>query len=178
MEVVATILEIVKYIVPALMMIGITYLFLKKMQKSEEIKADIIRNENITKTTIPVRIQAYERMTLFLERINPSNLILRLKQPEMNAADLHSVLLFSIRQEYEHNLSQQLYISAATWQLITMVKDQLINEMNQIYMSAPPSRSSMDYSKEILNFYIEKDEPMPTQRCLDVVKNEFNLQFS
>jgi hypothetical protein len=178
MEIISSILEIFKYLVPALLSILITYLFLRKMEKSETLKAETQKYENIATTTIPIRIQAYERMTLFLERINPSNLIIRLKQPEMNAADLHSVLLFSIRQEYEHNLSQQLFISASSWQLISMVKDQIINEMNQIYMSASPSRSAMDYSKELLNFYIEKNEPMPTQRCLDVIKNEFNLQFS
>ena len=102
---------------------------------------------------------------------------MRLRTPEMNAGELHQLLLFTIRQEYEHNIAQQLYVSASAWQMISLAKDQIINDINQVSTKINQDATATEFSRAILQFYIEKNEPMPTQRCIDIVKNEFNAIF-
>lgn len=170
-------IEVLKYGLPSTIIVGIVYLFLKHFEKIEWKKLNFQQNQSITKEIVPIRIQAYERLTLFLERITPSNLIMRLRTPEMNAGELHQLLLFTIRQEYEHNIAQQLYVSASAWQMISLAKDQIINDINQVSTKINQDATATEFSRTILQFYIEKNEPMPTQRCIDIVKNEFNAVF-
>jgi hypothetical protein len=170
-------LELLKYCLPSLAMGGIVYLFLKHFEKNEARKLGAQQTLSLNKEIIPIKLQAFERLTLLLERITPSNLIMRLRTPDMTSGELHQLLLFTIRQEYEHNIAQQLYISASSWQMINLAKDQIINDINQISSRIPHENSAMELSRNILQFYIEKNEPMPSQRCIDIIKNEFNQVF-
>lgn len=170
-------LEILKYSLPSAVIAGIVYLFLRHFEKIEKQKLNRQVLQQREKETTPIKIQAYERIVLLLDRITPSNLIMRLRTPDMNAGDLHQLLVFSIRQEYEHNIAQQLYLGANTWQMVTLTKDQIIHDINLIYSQTNREASASEFSRAILQFYIEKNEPMPTQRCIDIVKTEFNSIF-
>lgn len=178
MDYISILLEIIKYTTPSLICAGIVYIFLSKQAKSERMKMQFNLSKQSSKEMMPIKLQAFERMTLFLERISPNQLIMHIREPEMDAADLHRSLIFAIRQEYEHNISQQLYISDSTWQMIVLTKDQLINDINSVYAALGNGGSGIEFSRAYLNFYIERNEPTPNNRCLNILKNEFNAIFS
>ena len=104
-------LEVIRYILPAIIVLIITYIMLSMFMGNEEkrrmyeVKLDSRRN------SLPIRLQAYERLALFLERIQPANLMVRIKTNRMNVAGYQAILLQTIRSEYEYNLSQQIYVS-------------------------------------------------------------------
>jgi hypothetical protein len=82
-----------------------------------------------------LRFQAYERLVMFVERTKLSDLIIRLNTPELNANALKTILLVSVQKEYEHNITQQLYVSGQLWQMIELYKDQTINAITQSYIN-------------------------------------------
>ena len=112
------ILEILKYIVPALIVFITSYLLIKMMVKNDgdrRNKEIILQNQ---KTITPLRLQAYERAVLFLERISLESLILRVNKQGMTSKQLQSEILSAIRAEFEHNLSQQIYMGPQVWEVI------------------------------------------------------------
>ncbi len=114
--------EILKYTLPALI-VFLTAVFMMRYYMNKEIrerKTDlVIRNQQ---TITPLRLQAYERMALFLERITPESLLMRVNQPGLTSQQLQSQLLTIIRAEFEHNLSQQIYITAQAWEVVKNAK--------------------------------------------------------
>ena len=102
-------------LIPLAGMLLLTYLLLQHFfnKQLKENDKELINHK--AKTYLPLKIQAYERAILFLERIDPNNLIIRIHKPSMNAAKLHLEILKQIREEYNHNMSQQIYISPKSW---------------------------------------------------------------
>lgn len=99
-----------------------------------------------------LQLQALERLTLFAERSTLKNLLARTAIQGLSAADLHQLLTETIRQEYEYNLSQQIYVSPAVWSAITRLKDQNIYIIHHITASLPPQAGAMDLSRLILEY--------------------------
>lgn len=97
-----------------------------------------------------LQLQAYERLTILAERISLKNLISRVSSANMQAAVYHSLLVESIKQEYEYNLSQQLYVSAQAWQAVTNLKEQNIFILHQLANTLPDTATGLDFSKRIL----------------------------
>ncbi|HRP58338.1 hypothetical protein [Agriterribacter sp.] len=97
-----------------------------------------------------LQLQAYERLTILAERISLKNLISRISPVSMQAAVYHSLLVESIKQEYEYNLSQQLYVSAQAWQAVTNLKEQNIFILHQLVNTLPETATGLDLSKRIL----------------------------
>src|SRR5690606_6021575 len=119
-------IEFGKILIPASVVLYAAYLLVRSfIQKEIEMKKLEIRGKSI-ETVLPSRLQAYERMTLFLERISPQNLLIRLSGPGMTAREFHQLLLSEIRTEYNHNASQQVYMSQEVWDLIINAKEDLI----------------------------------------------------
>lgn len=98
-----------------------------------------------------VRMQAYERMTLFLERIRLTNLLTRANRPGQKAGDLHAALLMSIREEFDHNMSQQLYLSDASWELIKSAKEEVIRTINMAASGIEQEEESGLLVRELLS---------------------------
>ena len=110
--------EILKYTIPALIVFATSYFLLKQYLGSEyELKALELKSK-YSKDAIPLKLQAYERLLLFCERISIPNLLLRLKTKNMNANDLKNVMVISVQKEFEHNMAQQLYASQKLWDII------------------------------------------------------------
>ncbi len=97
-----------------------------------------------------IQLQAYERLTILTERISLKNLISRLLPSQMDAQTYHALLVESIRQEYEYNLSQQLYVSAQVWQAITNFKEQNIFILHQLANTLPQAATGMDLSRRVV----------------------------
>jgi thiaminase len=134
-----------------------------------------IRTKNI-EITLPLRLQAYERMCLFLERITPNQLLLRLVPAAMSALELQQILLQEIREEYNHNVAQQLYISSHSWEQITNAMNEMVAVINQAALEVAPEAPPADLAKKIFSHVIEK-EVQPAAHALKVLKEEVRTIF-
>jgi hypothetical protein len=143
-------LELIKILLPAVIVFLTAYFLIKFFLTSEREKK-IIENKALSKKeTIMLRLQAYERMILFLERINPSSLVMRMNKNNLSAADLHIQLLTSIRSEFEHNLAQQLYISNESWQLVTNAKEEVVKQINMAKEKMSDTQTAVQLTKVII----------------------------
>src|SRR5258705_11709525 len=116
-------IEFGKILIPASLVLYAVYLMVRSFISREiELKKLEVRSRSI-ETILPARLQAYERMTLFLERVSPQNLLIRLNNPGYSARDFQKILLDDIRSEYNHNASQQIYMSEEVWSKIRNAKE-------------------------------------------------------
>lgn len=117
------ILEILSYTIPAAITGAVAYYFFAKHVKNEENRRRFYLHQENQKQSFPLRLQAYERMVLFLERINPNKLLIREKPSSDDKSIYLNQLVNSIEQEFEHNLSQQIYMTDKCWNMIVTSKN-------------------------------------------------------
>lgn len=134
-----------------------------------------IRIKN-TEITLPLRLQAYERMALFLERISPNNLLLRLVSSASNAMDLQQILLNDIREEYNHNVAQQIYMSNNAWDQINNAMNEIVADINKASAEILPDAPAADLAKKIFANVIQR-EIQPSTYALKVLKEEVREIF-
>lgn len=175
-EVIVLFLEITKYLIPALIVFIITYYQFKIFFDTEYEKRMMDLKSEQVKTMQPLRLQAYERCVLLMERMSPESLVMRTHKPGVSASQLKMELISAINSEYNHNLSQQLYVSAQAWQVIRVVKEEMINLINTAYSDLGPNAVGLDLSKAIFEQLI-KIEVVPTHKALGFIKKEFDLVF-
>lgn len=167
------ILEILKYTLPAIIVFLTAFLVIKQMIKRDQDARKfelLLQNQ---KTVTPIKLQAYERLVLFLERITPDSLIIRSNQANMTAAGLHQALLMAIRSEYEHNMSQQLYVSPQAWEVVKNARGGVIKLINTSFDAVKSDEPSLSLSKHILERTLQV-EKHPTQVAIDFLKKEVN----
>lgn len=143
-------------------------------QEKEKRHAEY-RSQN-QKMISPLRLQAYERIVLFLERINPDSLIMRLSVPGMQSLQLQREMLSLIRAEYEHNLSQQIYLSRDAWDIVCNAKENVIRLINSSAERVQPDSPSMDLVRSMMDEVL-KMNPFPTRTAIDFIKSEVARQF-
>ncbi|WBO84997.1 DUF7935 family protein [Hymenobacter yonginensis] len=173
MDTTAYLFDLLKTLLPALLVAGsIFYLVRQHLDREQQRRLLELRLEN-NKATLPLRLQAFERITLLLERITPSNLLVRLSSAGQTAPEYHRLLLQEIRAEYEHNLSQQLYMSPDTWSEVKAAKEHVLTAINKAYHTLPQPQQARgtELAKRILESLIT-DEVDPTERALLSVKRE------
>ena len=120
------IIDLFMFALPALITGLIAYYFFKEHTKNEDGRRRYLLHKDMQVNAMPLRLQAYERMAIFLERISPSKLLIRVKPNTSNKEDYENLLIASIEQEFEHNLSQQIYISDDCWNIIAAAKNATI----------------------------------------------------
>ncbi|GAA4270157.1 hypothetical protein [Hyunsoonleella aestuarii] len=120
------IVDLFMFAIPSLITGILAYYFFKEHTKNEDGRRRYLLKKDMEVTALPIRLQAYERMALYLERISPSKLLVRVKPTSSNKEDYESLLISSIEQELEHNLSQQIYISDKCWNIISAAKNATI----------------------------------------------------
>lgn len=120
------IIDLFLFAIPSLITGLIAYYFFKEHTKNEDGRRRFLLKKDMQVNSLPTRLQAYERMTLFLERITPSNLLIRVAPTSSNKEDYEALIIQSIEQEFEHNLSQQIYISEKCWNIINAAKNATI----------------------------------------------------
>ena len=156
----------------------IFYLLLKRyfdnQQKERLLQMKIDERRETLKVVTPIRLQAYERMALFLERISPDSLVLRCYQPGMDLKLLQGVMTKNIRDEWEHNLSQQVYIDIATWARIREAKDEMINLVNS---SAVTLADTDDPTRLAATIFASAAQHLPTDKALEELHREINELF-
>lgn len=168
--------DLIKIIIPAGIVLYAMFLTVKTMlQKQNEAKIIEIKAKN-KEIVLPIRLQAYERMSLFLERISPDQIIKRVQKSDMNVAELQYVLLNEIREEFNHNLSQQVYMSDEAWKIIKNSKEELIMLVNQSAKSLEPEAKSIELVKKIYEETLEKNIDS-IEYGLSFLKNEIQQEF-
>jgi hypothetical protein len=167
-----TFLDILKYTLPAIIVLITAAYVIKSFFDNEQQKRRMDARVANQKFLTPVRIQAYERLTLYLERINPESLVMRLMTPSISAKQLQSDMLSTIRAEYEHNLSQQIYVTSQLWEVLKSSKENVTKLINSVSDEIEDGASGMQFSKKLLEILMEV-EKSPTTIALEYLKNEF-----
>lgn len=125
---------------------------------------------------LSLRLQAHERLIVFIERINPSNLFIRVHQQGISLAELQATVLNEIRSEYQHNITQQLYISTATWDVVKKLKEDTIAMVNNGVKSLPADATGVDLSRKVLQ-HMAGIENNPYDLTLDLIKKDIHQLF-
>jgi hypothetical protein len=165
-------LELLKYTVPAIIVLISSYLIVKKFLVTELQRKQIALLHETQDVTIRLRLQAYERLILFVERLHPRQLIPRVYEPGMSVVQLQYALIQTIRAEFEHNLSQQMYVSNEVWQTIRGVKEQELNMITHIAKQLDPEASGKDLHTSIVNFVLTTEDELPVDVALQVINRE------
>jgi hypothetical protein len=163
--------EIAKYTLPALVVFLTVFVMMRTMIKREAQFLSRERTQEQLKTVLPIRLQAYERLALLLERISPETLIMRVSKPGISARQMHNELLSSIRAEFEHNLSQQVYISSEAWELIKTARANLVTLINTAADQVKEDANALTLSQKIFELASELKSP-PVSRALEFLKQE------
>jgi hypothetical protein len=170
-------LQILTYTIPSLVVLLVAYFTLKLVFQNEEKR----RRYELFKSTVslitPVRLTAYERLVLFIERINPESLMVRVQDSTLTAGQFHSFLLATIRAEYEHNLAQQVYVSAEAWTFVKNAKESMIQLINTAASKVPPQVPSFELAKVILETYQSTTNETPTMFAINFLKSEIKQYF-
>jgi len=169
-------IEFIKILVPASIVLYAAYLLVRTfVQKELDLKRLEVRGKSI-ELVLPNRLQAYERMALFLERVSPQNLLVRLNISGMPSREFHQLLLSEIRNEYNHNVAQQVYISENVWNLIKNAKEDLILSINDAAGEMSMESTSLDLSRKIFEKSISKQVD-PIAHALVELKKEIQQTF-
>jgi hypothetical protein len=170
------ILEILKYTIPAVVVLITAVVIIKQIVKNDQNRRNfeiVTKNQQLV---TPVRLQAYERLALLLERVSPESLVMRISKPKMTAKQLQSELLTTVRAEFDHNVSQQIYITPQTWEIIKNARTQIIQLINNAAIRIKPDAPAIELSKLILE-ELMKQEKAPTRLALDALKKEVKLLY-
>lgn len=168
--------EILKYALPSIFLLILCYMMLSNFMENEEKRRSYFLKKETQKSALPIRLQAYERLSLFLERITPDRLLVRLHSQNLNAKQYQAVLVETIRSEFEHNLSQQIYVSDEAWKLIVDAKSATVGIINNISNEFDTKAEGLELRKAILNKTLEM-ESFPTKRALRFLKAEVKRDF-
>jgi len=166
-----TFLEILKISIPALLVMLTAWLVIRNMLRDDQERRRQELLLQTVKTITPVRLQAYERVVLFLERISPESLIMRTARPEMTSLQLQSALVNAVRSEYEHNLSQQIYMSSEAWEMVKNARGTIVRMINSIASQLPPNATGEELSRLLLEEVVEMDAE-PTRTAITYIKSE------
>ncbi|SHL19904.1 hypothetical protein SAMN05444266_102410 [Chitinophaga jiangningensis] len=143
----------------------------KKPSKEPAEPASSNNNNSNSSTILPLQLQAYERMALYVERISPQSLIGRIYQQGMTTVDMQLAMVQQIKAEYDHNVTQQIYVSAQTWDAIKTLKEQTISVINQVAASLPADAPAMELNKQILEVFAEAGAS-PSELVAQIINTE------
>ncbi len=164
--------QAIPYLLTGIPILLLVNWFLKQNLKMKQVDLSL----SVQKEILPLRIQAYERLTILLERINPESIVLREQKQGLTSLQLHTQILKNIRSEFEHNLAMQIYVPNKTWDLISIARDEAIKVINSCASDVKPDAPSMELSQKILersmnetNFHIKK--------AREALKNDIQLYY-
>lgn len=147
-------------------------LFVKPKTAPEPAKAP----QPVDRAVLPLQLQAYERLVLLVERINLQNLISRVFQQGLTATDMQIGLVQTIKAEFDHNIAQQIYVSAVAWDAVKTLKEQTISIINQVAIQLPPDATAMDLNKQILEIFLQA-ETSPSELTSQILNAEAKQLF-
>lgn len=171
------------YIIPAVVFFGTIYYITNKWVEvqREKMKLSLVEKKESPKSQstdlsrhfFPLQVDAYQRMVLFLERIAPNNMIMRLNNPGLPARAFQQKLLENVRQEYEHNLAQQIFISPDAWLRVQSSKEEVLKIINMAATKLDETALANDLSKGIFEITSQL-KTQPTDQAIGFLKDELN----
>lgn len=157
--------KIIEQSIALLFPLIIVFLFIYYMLKAffdqfeKQRKQELLNR--ISTDTIPLKLQAYERLTLFLERIKPESMVIRVVQPGMTTMGLQRALTDAVREEFEHNLSQQIYVSSEAWAMVVAARQSMIQLITTTVAQNKSDDLYIEYATDLLNEYASvNDDPV------------------
>lgn len=174
MEAVKIILEILKFTIPGLVVFAAVYYVLKRFFAAQIDLEQIKYNKERKKEGLAIKLQAYERLALFCQRISVPSMISRLTMNEMTNKDLEKALLISVQKEYEHNMVQQIYVSDSLWRIIEAAKNQIIEIIVSAAATVNPSGNADELEQKVFDVYKEL-KIGPAQRAISAIRKETEL---
>ena len=173
-------IQLSKFIIPALMLFGAVYYFTNRWFEIQEQKNKIeakklakkTQSENqLVKHFFPLQVDAAQRLVLFLERINPNNMVMRLQNPGLPARAFQQKLLTNIRSEFEHNLAQQIFVSSDVWLRVVTSKDEIVKIIISAATELEPTALAGDLSQKIFEITSQLKH-QPTDLAIESIKKE------
>lgn len=149
--------------------------FIENEQKKTILEIQKIQESEVRKVVTPIQLQAYERLVLFLERMTPNNLVLRCYQPQISTQLLKDVMIRNIRDEFEHNLSQQLYISPQAWAYIKNAKEDMINTINSVQAKEGEEMTPTAFAGRLFEMLAGRESQI--ELAQDFLKQEIQKKF-
>ncbi len=171
-------LEILKFTIPSLTVLAVTYIIINKFLVAQTQRQQMAIFEGVQDTTIKLRLQAYERLILFVERISPRQMLPRVYDSSLTVADLRQLITMTIMSEYEYNLSQQIYVSKNVWETIRNVKEQEINMVNKLAAKFDPAAPAKELYTKILDIVLQADGEIPTDVAVNIINTEVRRVMS
>lgn len=146
-----------------------------QFENQERTRALQIRRED-RKRFDNQKLQAYERLILLLERISPDALAMRVRGNYKDAESMQRGMIKTIKNEFEHNITQQLYISTEAWKLVVQAKEESIRIVNIAASKTEKDSDAVEYTRVILSLSSQLT-PLPTQVAVDGLKSEFRSRY-
>lgn len=170
------VLQIALIIFPAGAVLLTTIFFLRKESSQELRSMQIEMKKQRQEFFLPNRVESYQRAVLLMERIHPNSLVMRLHNPGLPARALQAEFLQAIRDEYDHNVAQQLFVSIQGWQMVKNSKEETVKIINLAGNQMSAAATGMDLSAKIFEIVAEIGE-LPTEITVDYLKRELQELF-
>ena len=169
-------LEILKYTLPSLLVFLATYLVMTKQMRYETLKQTFELKKAQSKDLLPARLRGYERLALLLDRTQPEHMIMNIDITRMNCIELQTKLLSTIRQEFDHNASQQIYVSFTTWESIKASKESLLQLVNTCADNVNHTDPAFALAEHIIKTFNYTPD-IPSRKAIEELKSEVRKLF-
>jgi hypothetical protein len=166
--------NILQFTIPAVVVFLVSYLTIRKFLEEDYKRKLLELKKDNQEAILPIKLQAYERLTLLLDRMKPDNLVLRTNEPNASAAAFKRILDNAVKDEFAHNVSQQLYVSKQAWALINAVKEQLLDMISASYKDLNEDSSGMELGRAILQEAMVRNDSS-AQTAIEFLKREIEL---
>lgn len=167
-------LQILTYTVPALIVWGVVYWMGKTFLKQRWDEQYYRQQMALKKESFPLKIQALERLSLFCERIQPTQVLSRVRSQEMDANSLGRAMLIAVQKEFEHNVTQQIYVSGPLWEIIYLAKNEVLNLITEAMDQQGPGATATDLAQTIIAMEGQW-QLNPVRQALQAIRKEASL---
>lgn len=162
-------------LLPCSILCLVFYKFISQQKQVEILRERYLKTRDQSLQVLPIKLQAYERLTLFLERIQPYSLLQNTMPPSDIEVQDYAVLLSNhIKQEFEHNITQQIYVSSQTWKAVVVAKNTAMTQL--LALASKKDIISIEaFQESLLSFSANKQTP--SQLALEILTKEAKLEF-
>lgn len=168
--------EVLMFTLPGIITGATAYIIINKYLNEQSRKDAMALRREAMKVTTPVRLQAYERIILLLERIEPVTMVNRMVRPNMTSKQLQLELIRNIQEEFNHNIVQQIYMSGEAWEMVQMSKDDAIKLITIAGTQTKDDDSAYNFSRNLIQVQAEQ-ELFTSKKALTFVKREVRRMF-
>ena len=169
-------LEILKFTIPALVVLLCVWVVMRYLLRCEQERRLWEIKKNTEKEITTIRLRAYERLALLLERTEPEHLLSDIDMGQMTKAELEQQLLLTVRREWEHNMSQQIYVGDELWAKVMKARDEIASFIHTMALQMPEQSTTFDYARVLMTAY-RQNGTTPHQIAMEALKEEVRMMW-